>query len=181
VPKNNPQSPGYIALDTNVLLDRVEKDEDVLDCLSTIAERVGDPCIAILPTVIQELQDLSELTGPTKGCPNWQAVRDLAGQALDNILHWGYRPLPFLPVLSEIVEETAQRIREKAIIPYDEKNDARIIAEAAALPAIALISSDNHIYDCDKDALNLELASAHLTPIAIYSPRQIIKRFFRPR
>ena len=181
VPGINPQSPTYVAVDTNVLLDRAESDEDILDCLATIRERVENHCFAVLPTVIQELQDLSELSGPGIGGSDWKRKRDLAGTALDNILNWRFQPINFVPVRHGIVEQAARKIRERGIIPMDQITDSLIVAEAAALPSALLISSDAHICGLDKEALNFELAAAHLARISVYSPRELVRMFFRKR
>ncbi len=44
-----------IAVDTNVLLDQALGDEDVLDALNLIRERLQNARFIITPTVLQEL------------------------------------------------------------------------------------------------------------------------------
>jgi hypothetical protein len=131
--------------------------------------------------VIQELQDLSELSGPEIGRRDWKRKRERAGSALDHILDWGFQPINFVPVRNGIVEQTARKIRERGIIPMDQVADSLIVAEAASLPATLLISSDAHICGLDKEALNFELAAAHLARISIYSPREVVRMFFRKK
>jgi hypothetical protein len=174
------QKPQYIALDTNVLIKLADSSELILDCKGTIEERVPDACFAILPTVIQELEDLSSLSGPLPGMRKWEKTRDLANDALVSILHpWRFRPIPFVPVMNGIIAQTARKIRALGLIPDDQENDSFIVAEAAALPAMILISSDSHICGIDKAALNLELSSCHLSQILISSPSEIIQKFYR--
>ena len=109
VPRTNPQSPTYVAVDTNVLLDRAEGQEDILDCLATVSERVENYCFAVLPTVIQELEDLSELSGATIGGPDWKKKRDLAGAALDKILDWGFQPINSFRFATELWSRQQER------------------------------------------------------------------------
>ena len=124
---------------------------------------------------------MSELSGATIGGPDWKKKRDLAGAALDKILDWGFQPINFVPVRHGIVEQTARKIRERGIIPMDQVTDSLIVAEAASLPAALLISSDAHICGLDKEALNFEPAAAHLARISVYSPRELVRMFFRKK
>ena len=45
-----------IAVDTNILFDLVQEVEVVIDCLETIAKRIPNSSIIVLPTVILELR-----------------------------------------------------------------------------------------------------------------------------
>jgi hypothetical protein len=53
-----------IAVDTNVLFDLALEVEVVLDCLETIAKRIPNSSVIVLPTVILELRKRAKSGGP---------------------------------------------------------------------------------------------------------------------
>ena len=116
--------PIEVALDTNVLLDLANDDEVVIDCIQTIRKRIPTVVFLVLPTVIQELVDVSEI-GETA------LARKLALKALKNIRSpWGFCAVNFLPVGHGIVEETARKIRANGLLPEEEIHDSFLLAES---------------------------------------------------
>jgi len=160
-----------IAVDTNVLFDLVQKVEVVIDCLETIAKRIPNSRITVLPTVIIELRKRTK-----SGDPKEQII---AEKALSNILNpWGFVPVNCIPVGHGIVEQIGRKIRAIGLIPEEEIHDSFIVAEAALYGATKLASSDGHIKDVDQTILRIELKANDVDCPAIASPWKIVNNFF---
>ncbi len=160
-----------IAVDTNILFDLVQEVEVVIDCFETIARRIPNSSIVVLPTVILELRK-----GAKSGDPKVQVI---AAKALSNILNpWGFIPVNFIPVGHGIVEQIGRKIRASGLIPEEEIHDSFIVAEAALYGATLLISSDGHINDIDQKRLKLELDASDVPCPLIASPWKIVNTFF---
>lgn len=168
----NAKSPVLLAVDTNVLLDRADENELVIDAFDTIARRLPLAEFIVTPTVIEELVFKTE--------PGEAAVdKRLAKAALKHLLRpWGFRPMNFIPVGRGIVAEIARKLRHHGLIPDNEVNDSLILAEAALAGAALLLTSDNHLTSIDYPLLRLELEAADVNVPLIASPRQIVTRFF---
>jgi predicted nucleic-acid-binding protein len=160
-----------IAVDTNVLFDLVRKLEVVIDCLETIAKRIPNSSIVVLPTVIIELRKMTK-SGDLK-------EQMIAEKALSNILNpWGFVPVNCIPVGHGIVAEIGRKIRASGLIPDEEIHDSFIVAEAALSGATMLVSSDGHIKDIDQKRLKIELDSCDVPCPLIASPWRIVNTFF---
>jgi hypothetical protein len=163
--------PQFIAVDSNVLLDRAADDEAVLDAFDTIRRRLPAAEFILTPTVLEELV-LKTDHGDTV------LDRRLARKVLANLLEWRVRPMNFIPVGRGIVAEIARKIRRADLIPDDEVNDSLIVAEAALIAATLLMSSDAHIKDLDYPRLKILLEASDVTAPLIASPAKIVRRFF---
>ena len=167
--------PIEVALDTNVLLDLANDDEVVIDCIQTIRKRIPTVVFLVLPTVIQELVDVSEI-GETA------LARKLALKALKNIRSpWGFCAVNFLPVGHGIVEETARKIRANGLLPEEEIHDSFLLAESGLRDASILLSNDAHIKDMDQRALKLLFDECDIGCPLIASPRKIVTSFFQKK
>jgi hypothetical protein len=118
--------------------------------------------------VLQELAERS-LNGETV------EERNVATTALKSMIGWGINPLNFVPVGHGIIETIADRMRTMQLLPYEERNDSFVIAEAALSDCNFLISSDGHIADIDQIQLGTLLTSHHVKPVAILRPKQIVR------
>jgi hypothetical protein len=160
-----------IAADTNILFDLVEEVEVVMDCLETIARRIPNSNIIVLPTVIIELRKRAK-----SGDPKEQAI---AAKALSKILDpWGFVPVNSIPAGHGMVEQIGRKIRASGLIPDEEIHDSFIVAEAALYGATMLISSDAHIKDIDQQMLKIELDASGVHCPLIASPWKIVNSFF---
>lgn len=160
-----------IAVDTNILFDLVQKVEVVIDCLETIAKRIPNSSIIVLPTVILELQKWAK-SGDLK-------EQETSAKALSSILNpWGFVPVNCIPVGHGIVEQIGRKIRAGGLIPEEEIHDSFIVAEAALYGATMLISSDGHIKDIDQTMLRIELKAGDVYCPVIASPWKIVNNFF---
>jgi len=160
-----------VAVDTNFLINYAAKDETILDCLGTINKRLPNPKIIVLPTVILELNDISE-SDDNEG-------KDYAREALEKMLDpWKFQPVNCVPVGHGIVEQIGCKLRNKGILPEWEVHDGFIVAEAALYGATLLISSDRHIKDINQQMLKLELKDCDVECPLIASPWKIVNQFF---
>jgi predicted nucleic acid-binding protein len=166
--KRNP----LIAVDSNVLLDRANDDELVLDALDTVRRRLPACEFIVTPTVIEEIVLKAE-RGDTP------LDRRLARRVLASLVEpWGFRPLSFIPVGRGIVAEIARQLRRQGLIPDSEMNDSLIVAEAALIGATLLVSSDAHLKDLDYARLKLVLDAADVATPLVASPFKIVNQFF---
>jgi hypothetical protein len=160
-----------VAVDTNILFDLAQEVEVVIDCLETIAKRIPNSSIIVLPTVILELRKMAK-----SGDPKEQAI---AAKALSSVLNpWGFVPVNFIPVGHGIVEQIGRKIRACGLIPEEEIHDSFIVAEAALYGATMLVSSDGHIKDVDQKMLKIELDASDVHCPLIASPWKIVHTFF---
>src|SRR2546422_697805 len=71
-------------------------------------------------------------------------VRDSARAALSNLRsRWHFQPVDFNAVQDAIATNAVLRLRGSGLLPYEERNDASIIAEAAILNCALLVSRDS--------------------------------------
>ena len=167
------QKPPVIAVDTNVLIDRADGNETVIDCLSTILKRHPKALLIVPPTVIGELADIYDNGKTIK-------AKGLAYTALQKLKSaWGLNPIDCVPVGHGIVEETARKIRAQGLLPEEEINDSLIIAESALANATLLVSNDRHMRDIDQSKLRKILVECDLSPLIIFSPWKIVKDHFK--
>ena len=161
-----------VAVDTNVLFDRANDNELVLDALGTIHRRLPASELIVTPTVIEEIVLKAEQADtPTD--------RRLARRVLASLVNpWGFRTVNFIPVRRGIVAEIARHLRRQGLIPETEMNDSLIVAEAALIGATLLLSSDAHIKDLDYAQLKLVLEAADADTPLVASPYKIATQFF---
>jgi len=171
MPKGARKSP-LVAVDTNVLLDRANDDELVIDALGTIRRRLPGCELIATPTVVEEIVLKAE-SGDTP------LDRRLARRVIASLVDpWGFRAMSFIPVGRGIVAEIARQLRRQQLIPDAEINDSLILAEAALVGATLLLSSDAHIKDLDYARLKLVLDAADVDTPLVASPYKIVHQFF---
>ena len=111
--------------DTNVLLDWADGTADVLDALTTIAERLPGTDKLVPPSALDELAFLCD-SGDTED------VRQSARRAIRLIRDQSpFRPLLELPFPETAVETVARELRRRGLLPDEEVHDSFILAEAA--------------------------------------------------
>ncbi|MGA2659145.1 MAG: type II toxin-antitoxin system VapC family toxin [Verrucomicrobiota bacterium] len=168
----NLKAPQILAADTNVGMDLARGDEWVLDSLSTIRRRLPGSSLLIPPTVSEELAWLALHAEET-------AERAAAHAFLRGHRNWGFQLLHAVPLGDAYVEKIAVRLRQAALLPASEVNDAHILAEAAALGCSILLTSDEHLRAIDFQRLRFELTPFELAAPVIAAPRDIVRGFFR--
>ncbi|MBI5801397.1 MAG: type II toxin-antitoxin system VapC family toxin [Verrucomicrobia bacterium] len=155
-----------LALDTNVLMDLSRGSDwahDFLDAFRRLAYELLVP-----PTVVAELTWLALGDEPEDAANASRAL----GQ-----LDRPWRLLPFeLPSVHEAVAARfAGRLIEQGLLPEDETCDGIILAEASLQSVPLLATSDNHLLGIEEFALKLAFADADLEPVAVASPRRLLK------
>lgn len=140
--------------------------------METIRRRLPEPLILIPPTVIDELALAHDDAADAE-------EQRLAGIALTSLrIKWKFRPMDLEPVGHGIVERIAANIRERGYLPAEEFNDSFILAEAALLGCVLLVTADNHLLDVPAGPLRLLLNTHDVAAPLIVSPRKIARDFF---
>ena len=73
----------------------------------------------------------------------------------------------------------ANDIRKHELVPAQEVHDSWVLAEAALLHSVLLLTSDAHLRGVDHELLTFVLSPFDLTPPVIATPREIVRKFFR--
>ena len=160
-----------IAVDTNVLIDLAIKSEAVVDSIETLRERLPNVRLVIPPTALHELA-LAVRRGN-------EIQRRAALGSLANLREWGFEPLNLVPVGHGIVEQIADTLRRKGLIPMQEKNESLVLSEAGLLGCGILLTSDAHLRGIDFQQLKLLLDDFHVTAPIIATPRENVRKFCR--
>ncbi len=162
-----------VAVDTNFLIALADKDDDSLDALRTLQERLATHRRLVPPTTLLETGFLSRQQQD-------QQLAALAEMALDKMVHqwrfeYGYVP----PGQIGVAQQVAREIRWRGLLPDEEKHDSLIVAEAALLNAVLLVTDDSNMRDIEPLPLDLLLSEFHLRAPLIVTPREIVRQFSR--
>lgn len=166
------QRPQLVAIDTNILLALGEADEDTEDALQLILRRAAPVQILLCPTVLQETSYLAA-NGIT------ESQRRMARSGLAKAPAWKLHPSTLNAAQHAIATNAARKLMEHHLLPAAELNDARILAEAAVLGCLLLVSQDSHLLEIDAFRLNLVMHELDLSVPVISTPRDLIRRFYR--
>ncbi|MEM7697279.1 MAG: type II toxin-antitoxin system VapC family toxin [Verrucomicrobiota bacterium] len=159
-----------IAVDTNYILDLGLEDESALASLEILVERSLEARFVVTPTVVEELA--------------WQhfhhpdeAMRELAMQAaLRAQEQFGFTPIPMEAVRKGIAERIAESLRGPDLVPFQEKNDSLIWAEACLLDCDILVTNDRHLTGVEIALVQPLLEEYGTCPIPIW-PKKIVMEF----
>jgi|ERR1043166_4212620 predicted nucleic acid-binding protein len=167
------QPPRLVAVDSNILLALAEEDGDTLDAWQIIRARLRPAFLIVPPTVLDEI-------GFKATNPETTELQKLAGKALRELRHrWMLQPVELRSDQEIIVEAAAKAMCNSGLLPSVERNDAFILAEAAVLECMLLVSHDSHLHNIEHHELKKLLAEFDLIPPLIASPREIVKKFYR--
>jgi predicted nucleic acid-binding protein len=166
------QPPQFVAIDTNILFRLLDKDEPVLDAWQLIRSRIKRAEFVAPPTVLGEVAD--------KVRPgNQPEIQERARRILTELRsRWNVTPVRLSGLQEALVNNAAEEARRLGLIPYEERNDARIIAEAAILNCILLVTSDSHLLAADYRRLSVLFRQLDLPAPVIASPEDLLRRFF---
>ena len=165
--------PLRLAGDTNLLLDLADSDEDVLDAVAVIEQRLPQTEWLVSPSVLDELAFLTD-SGATLQLR--QSAR-LAFQQLQSGDR--FRAILDLPFPPDFIKRVADEIRQRELVPAAEVHDSWVLAEAAFLQCAILLTSDAHLRGMDHELLTLVLNPFDLTPPVVATPREIVHKFLR--
>ena len=167
------QKPPLVAVDTNFPLQLAQGDDDALDALELIRARIKPARILIPPTALAELLFQSENESDFQ-------QREFAGVALSSLrTEWQFEPAVLRAPDESRVLAAARRLLLKGALPRQEWNDAKIIAEAAALDSTLLVSNDSHLLQVDHRWLVVVFREFDLPVPLIASPRDLVQKFYR--
>ncbi len=167
------QPPRLVAVDSNILLALAGGNEEALDAWELIRSRLQPVLLVVPPTVLDEV-------GHQAGDPSRSKLQILAAKALRELRsRWMLQPVELRADQDSIVERVAEGICRSGLLPLAERNDAFIVAEAAMLECMLLVSRDSHLYGLDRAGLKRLLGRFKLAPPLIASPRDILKQFYR--
>jgi hypothetical protein len=159
--------------DTNLLLDLAAGDEDVLDAIAVIDQRLPQADWLVSPSVLDELAFLAD-SGDTLQLRQCARVAFQQLQSGDR-----FRAILDLPFPSDFIQRLADEIRQRELVPGAEVHDSWVLAESALLQCALLLTSDAHLRGVDHELLTLVLNPFDLTPPVIATPREIVRKFFR--
>jgi len=165
--------PQLVAVDTNVLLRLADGHEATIDAWQLIKRRLNPVQFILLPTVLGELA--SKLTDDADPRVSQTAVKALK----DLRLRWDFQPTDVNAVEEAVAANAVQRLRDRGIVPYEERNGACSIAEAAVQNSILLVSRDSHLLAVDSERLAWLLRELDLPTPVITSPEKLVKKFYR--
>jgi hypothetical protein len=167
------QKPPLVAVDTNFPVLLAAGDELAVDALETVRLKIRPAQVLVSPTVLQELAHKRE-------CDPDLRLRHLAGKALVNLRAvWRFHPALLTSLQEGLVRNAVQQLRHSGLIPYEERNDASVVAESAVLNSVLLVSNDSHLLDIDHRQLGLLFRELDLPVPLIVSPREIVHKFYR--
>jgi rRNA-processing protein FCF1 len=125
-----------VAVDTCFLISLADHDKVAWAALRALQKNRAWVCVP--PTVAVELFALKN-KGGRRG--------SLAEDALRSMTGWSIQPVDLIAVGHGIAERIADTIRSKGLLPEEERNDSLVLAEAALMDCVYLISSDKHLYE----------------------------------
>jgi predicted nucleic acid-binding protein len=167
------QKPTLVAVDTNVVLLLAVEDGSTIDAWETIKNRIKPIQFLIPPTVIQELAFKSRADGDV-------AEGEIAQKALASFRSgWNFQPAVLNAVEQGIAQQAASRLREQAILPFEERHDALVLAETALLGCALLLTHDSHLRDIDFPRVTLLFRQLDIPVPVIATPAELIKKFYR--
>jgi predicted nucleic acid-binding protein len=163
--------PVTVAIDTCILLDLASKNEQTIDAVSLVREKLRIQTLYVPPTVLQELNFIREKAKGDKG--------RLALTALQNLLDWGFEPFNLISAGHGIVEQIGLALRQKGLIPDEEQNDSLIIAEVALAGFGILLTRDAHMLEArDSGILPSVLSDYDVSEkLIIQSPSELLAKF----
>lgn len=165
--------PSRLAVDTNVLLDLADEEDDILDALAVIEHRLPKAEKLVPPSVLDELTYLAE-SGQSP------PVRRSAARAIQALRReHRFHPILELPFAPEGVEALAREFRRLGLLPREEMHDSMILAETAFLDCSILLTSDEHLRVIDHQQLTWLLNQRDLSTPVIATPREVVRKFFR--
>ena len=167
------QTPRLVAVDSNILLALAGGNDEALDAWEIIRTRFRPVLLIVPPTVLDEVgHQAADLSRAKLQVLAAKALRELRSR-------WMLQPVELRSDQDFIVEQAAEAICQSGLLPSAERNDAFIVAEAAVLECMLLVSRDSHLHGLDRAELKRLLRRFDLVPPLIASPREILKKFYR--
>lgn len=158
-----------LALDTNILFDLAEEDRFTQDFRRFFQGHGFE--LFLPPTVSAELAFSVQLSDERK--------RSLARKALSGIVKWGLIPCQMKPIWEDIAVRFSERLREKGLLPPEEKHDGEILAETALMGIPVLVTRDSDLLGIDETSRVVAFQEADLVPVQPVHPRPFLQAAHR--
>ena len=159
-----------LAVDTNFVMDLASASDVSFDALDVIRRRLRGAQVSATSTVIDELFHKAQ------NDPDFRR-RTLASKALSGMTTWDVFPVVLPGPQSLIARNIANKLLEQGIILRKERNDARILAEAAVLGCQLLLTSDVDFRNTDSTRLKILLGEFGFATVPIRKPKEIVREF----
>ena len=163
-------TPSLLAVDTNFLMDLARSNEAALDALEIIRHRARGTRMMATLTVLDELDHKAH------NDPDFE-TRAHARKAMSNMRAWGVSPVELADPQDSIAHSIANKLLIQGVVPWEERNDARILAEAAVLGCQMLITSDSDLCGADRAQVAHVLRERGMPAVVIRTPREIVREF----
>ena len=154
-----------LALDANLLLDLAEETDFAHEFREEFQRR-GYAFLAP-PTVMAELAFLATV-GAEPQC-------SFANVALEKLSSWHCQPFTLSSTELAVAQEFGLRLLSKRLIPEDEQNDGKILAQTSLAQIPLLVTSDKHLLNIDENALLLAFQEADLLPVHPVHPKRLLR------
>jgi hypothetical protein len=159
------------ACDTNFLIDLASELRVAQVLLQLLQENEYEVLVTRTPLV--ELERISKSSS--------HSAAPMALLALQKLRVWGIVATDLVSVGHGICSEFAMNLIRKGLLPHEEYEDGLVLAEAALVCVLFLVTSDAHLKLIPSDDLKLALADAHLPAIDIIHPRRLFELLRRIR
>jgi predicted nucleic acid-binding protein len=143
------QKPQLVAVDANVLILLADGHDLTLDAWQTILNRLRPVQLLVPPTVFEELSYHANQGED----PDLKRLSNLALRGMR--ARWQCQPAFLTAIQEDIAANAAKHLLEAELIPYEEKNDALLLAESAVLGCLLLLTHDAHLRGVDFEELHL--------------------------
>ena len=157
------------AVDSNFLFNLVGPSDAARDALDTIRERSPRAVVLATESVLNEIDNF--VVTPSLG------KQVSARKAQTAIIARGIQPALLDDPQDTIARSIANKLLIQGVIPWEERNDARILAEAAVLGCQMLITSDSDLCAADRAQLARVLWECDVSAVVIRTPREIVREF----
>ena len=158
------------AVDSNFLMHLARSREVALDALDVIRRRARGLKILVVPAVFDELAHKAE------NDPNPE-IRALTRKAITGMKAWDAFLAELADPQDSIAHSIANKLLVQGVIPWEERNDALILAQAAVLGCQMLITSDSDLCDADRAQLARVLWECDVSEVVVRTPVEIVRDF----
>jgi len=162
-------NPPLFAVDTNFLMDLGLPKDVAHEALDIIRKRSPRASVLATDSVLDELEHFAAVPASGK--------QPSARKAQAAMFERGIQPTLLSDLQATIADSIAGKLIDQDILPWKEKHDARILAEAAVLECQLLISSDSHLRDIDSARLESVLDKCGVPMVVIRRPNEIVRMF----
>lgn len=161
-----------LAVDTNVLVQLGAEEAVTLRAFSVIQERLAAHRRLLVPTVLAELRTHALASAVP-------ALQRGAALGLKTAFRdYDFSPVRLDSVLQHLVETISARLLDAGLLPPAERNDARILSEAAVFGCELLVSDDSHLRSLDRERAEKIIVERDLELPAIVTTREIVRMFY---